>query len=378
METSPNKSYVEALTGCPSPGLSRDRPTDDVNSVRGVIIDNLSILEECDANEESDLTERIQEPTPSITNLTTTIKIHKQSWTKDEQVDLYKCYCIAINKGLPVTKGTFEIWRKKFPTTHPNMTSNTLSGQRRYVQSNILTKSEMKKIEDETKGKETEAGTINTVTNNQVEDTVEIPQAENKNEPTKEMLEMKAMLLVKFEYIKTKNLEERAIPKKFVMTSENRRKIKCMNTVLTDLTETITKDITELNALHYAAAVTLAGVKEPKSSKPKSDFDPDKFVKESISKTRKWIGRLTAISKGSRLTSKVKKFLKKDKAETVLIRLKMKLAALCKKLRTRADSHLRFQSNRLYQNNQKAFYATLRNEDGVEISDPPTQDDIQK
>ena len=32
----------------------------------------------------------------------------------------------------------------------------------------------------------------------------------------------------------------------------------------------------------------------------------------------------------------------------------------------------------MYQNNQKAFFATLRNEDGAVIDDPPTSDDIQK
>ena len=127
------------------------------------------------------------------------------------------------------------------------------------------------------------------------------------------------------------------------MTSENRKRIKCMNLVLTDLIKTINiRNITELNVLHYVAAITLTGAREPKNSKPKTDYDPDKFVKENISRIRKWTGRLTSAIKSNKLTSKVKLYLKKEKAETVLLRLKMKLAALCKKLRTQKASRLRF------------------------------------
>ena len=39
---SPRKTYVEALTGSPSPSLIRDRSLDDVNSRTSVTSDNLS------------------------------------------------------------------------------------------------------------------------------------------------------------------------------------------------------------------------------------------------------------------------------------------------------------------------------------------------
>ena len=190
---------------------------------------------------------------------------------------------------------------------------------------------------------------------------------------------MKERLIVEYAYIKTLKLEERTTPKKYTMTSENREKLECMNEVLTELIDTITiKNMTELNALHFATAFTLAGAREIKPSKPKTELDPNKFIHENISKMRKWIGRLTAVSKGSKLTTKVKNFLKKDKVEVKLHRLKMKLAALCKKLKTRKAFQKRFQSNKLYKNNQKAFYSTLRNEDGAETTNPPTPEDIQE
>ena len=56
----------------------------------------------------------------------------------------------------------------------------------------------------------------------------------------------------------------------------------------------------------------------------------------------------------------------------------MKLDALCKKRRTKIANRARFQNNKLYKSNQKAFFNKLRDGDGAKITDPPTKDNIQQ
>ena len=123
-----------------------------------------------------------------------------------------------------------------------------------------------------------------------------------------------------------------------------------MNNVLTDvIANTPPLDTTQLNALHYAAATTLAGVREPKSSSSDtSNVDPDICIKTKVRNTRKWIGRLTAAKRDNKLTHKVKKYLKGKDADVTLHRLTMKLAALSKKLRTKVASRSRHSNNTLF------------------------------
>ena len=86
----PGKSYAEALTGSPSPGLTRDHSTGDVNPTRSVTNDNLSIQEtQRDANGESNIPTRLfdtnHQPTLSTTEPSTnTTNVNRQRWTKDE------------------------------------------------------------------------------------------------------------------------------------------------------------------------------------------------------------------------------------------------------------------------------------------------------
>jgi len=46
-------------------------------------------------------------------------------------------------------------------------------------------------------------------------------------------------------------------------------------------------NIAKLNALHYPASIKLVRVKDPKSSKPKHPFEPDRFINEEIKRIRK-------------------------------------------------------------------------------------------
>ena len=112
-EISPFKSYAEAVsntpraqetTGCPSPGSPRDRSSDDVNSETSVLTDNLSVQEGSVTNEKSSdirVSDRNQESTPTITDPSTNTTNNRKRWTKEEQVDLFRCYCEAIKKGPP-------------------------------------------------------------------------------------------------------------------------------------------------------------------------------------------------------------------------------------------------------------------------------------
>ena len=135
----------------------------------------------------------------------------------------------------------------------------------------------MKRIEDEENEKELETETVAPTIS------TEETNPKDKNEPSIKMIEMQKILLIKYEYVKTLKLEERMTPKKYIMTSENRKRIEHMNKVLNNLIKTIAiTDLTKLNELHYATIITLVGVIEPKSSKLETKYEPDRFVKEDI------------------------------------------------------------------------------------------------
>ena len=135
------------------------------------------------------------------------------------------------------------------------------------------------------------------------------------------------------------------------MHPDNRKRIANMNKILTigiEKSHLKIANLTELNALHYAAATTLAGVRVINNTPSNPNYNPDKYIDESINKVRKWIGRLTAAKSNIKLTPKVVKYLKGKKVDIVIHRLKMKLAALCRKKRTKTTTRARFQNNKLY------------------------------
>ena len=165
-------------------------------------------------------------------------------------------------------------------------------------------------------------------------------------------------------------------PRKIRLNKENQTTLDLMNEILEEDIFLI-ENLTDLNCLHHAAAVTIAGEKEPKSTH--SPREPDQNLKKQIEQTRKWIGRLTAKKKGDKLTRKLKKFLKSDTQEEKLVKLKMKLGALCKRKRTRQGTRARRSANRLFYNNQKTFYSKLqRGGKKMAITDPPTKEGIQE
>ena len=76
------------------------------------------------------------------------IKTKKHKWTRDEKVEVFKCYLLARFKKLPITSGTFDMWKERNPSPKVKMTPVTLSNQRRMF-AKSLTLSEQKVMEKE-------------------------------------------------------------------------------------------------------------------------------------------------------------------------------------------------------------------------------------
>ena len=118
---------------------------------------------------------------------------------------------------------------------------------------------------------------------------------------------MEGELIVRLNYIKNIKFEERDSLKKYIMHRNNCKRMVVISSVLAKfIYKYPIYNITELNTLHYAAAVTLDGVKDPKSTKLKHPFEPGRLLNEKIKRIRKWIGRIIAIKQGRNLTQKVK------------------------------------------------------------------------
>ena len=86
-----------------------------------------------------------------------------------------------------------------------------------------------------------------------------------------------------------------------------------MNKLLTQLISNELREIGlhDLNALHYSAAVTLAGTQEITETSKQQPNDPDIKIKKQIENIRKWIGRLTMANRnGTKNKQKIEKILK--------------------------------------------------------------------
>ena len=134
-----------------------------------------------------------------------------------------------------------------------------------------------------------------------------------------------------------------------------------MNASLTVFVEDkVDISITNLNTIHYIAAIYLAGTVTPPTQTERNTFDPDEAIKNKITKVRKWIGKLTATVNGKmKLTPKVKRFIKTQTITSVIVTLKMKLAALAKGLKAKTETRDRFRNNKLYRCKKRHFMHRL-------------------
>ena len=146
----PGKSYAEAVSGSPTGSLS-------TGSTRGHVLDYVTPKKRASSNalsspSQNDIIENTINLENHQFNCETTgpisDKIHKSryKWTREEIVNLYWCYCYTKVKQLPITSGTFDIWRKQYPNLLPMMKKEKLSNQRRVSQKTL---SEDEKIEIE-------------------------------------------------------------------------------------------------------------------------------------------------------------------------------------------------------------------------------------
>ena len=78
------------------------------------------------------------------------------------------------------------------------------------------------------------------------------------------------------------------------------------------------------------------------------------------------------------MTEKVKNLLNNKPIDTVLASYRMRLAAISKSMRTKKSQRNRYQNNKLYRHNQKAFYTKLRDGKSTKISKPPDEKDVRK
>ena len=107
------------------------------------------------------------------------------------------------------------------------------------------------------------------------------PEEEIDEAELEEERKMKDDLIVTFTRVKNEEMNKRMRPNKFIIHKENRDKLERMNKILTKFVEEENNmDITNLNALHYSAAVTLTGTQKPSNNNPKDRPDPDEYIKK--------------------------------------------------------------------------------------------------
>ena len=112
--------------------------------------------------------------------------------------------------------------------------------------------------------------------------------------PDEDKEPMREELLCRFNPAKAQTFEQRLTPRKYQLNKENCRKLEIMNAILEEfIRANPVENLTDLNSLHYAAAVTLAGERKPLPPRTNPHV-PDHALKEQIERIRKWIGRITA------------------------------------------------------------------------------------
>ena len=400
----PGKSYAEAVSGSPTGSLS-------TGSTRGHVLDYVTPKKRASSNalsspSQNDIIENTIYLENQQFNCETTgpisDKIHKSryKWTREEIVNLYWCYCYTKVKQLPITSGTFDIWRKRYPNLLPTMKKDKLSNQRR-VSQKTLSEDEKIEIERNVKSYVEAENNPSDETPDSTDETSNLEPCQHENEDIdviddddcplnlktnvetdKEIQEMIVKyyeeVLVMYRKYQMIPITEREKTNNFQLTTENRKKLKAMNEALQlilDLGEEIS--LTDLNTLHYAAAISIAGITITGSEKPKTEFDPDAKIKKNIEDIRKTIGKLITIQKGGKISKKMERVIGKKDTESTLRTYHMRLAAQSKKLRTKNSNRNRFINNKLFRNKQKMFYSKLRYGEGNIIHDPPSKEDVQ-
>ena len=162
---------------------------------------------------------------------TNKIKKTRNRWTKEQRLELFRCYCIAVNSKLevPATKWTSKVSRERNPNIHPKITSNTLNTARRYAES-ILCDMEKDEIRKEEENKDQMAPPSPVTKDSLIEGPspdvsiikipTEVGKEESEVEDSKWNEEMMNNLIVMFKRTKIMKLEVKLRPKRYDMTKE--------------------------------------------------------------------------------------------------------------------------------------------------------------
>ena len=364
-------------SGCPPPASPRDPRPDSVSTGPTDHRHTPTPLVGSAAN--MDLTPNV--PTPTITSPSNT-RLHKgkHRWKRVEKADLYWCYNYCKTKQLlPLGKSCYKLWRERNPLLCRTMDVGKLDNQRRSVM-RTMTEIELSAVETSVleyiRAEEERTEDLNSP---EIPTNYLPPVLDEANKNTTPA--HKKELLVAYDLWKRRPLSDRKRPKTFSLSPKHKETLAEVNEALASIIVDMGPNVTmvELNTLQYATAVTIAGASQTGDNKPVAEptKDPDARIKTQIERTRKWLARLTSVAKGSKMTHKVKSILKKRTVQAAIQSYRMRLAAMCKTLRTKQNNRNRFRNNKLHRFKVKSLYSKFRYGESAGITSPPTADAVK-
>ena len=186
----------------------------------------------------------------------------------------------------------------------------------------------------------------------------------------------------KFHSIRHDKIEDRYAPPKY--KSQNyKNEIEGANIAISKIVLDLNlESINDLNTLQYATAHVLSSLTDNRKQynthvKPKRN--PYSKLERSIFKKRQLIGRLTNANQNRMKKKglyKLKKIMQDRTIQEQLQIERMKLSALCQKMKRMKAKKIRFINNNMFLNNQKKLFQKLQGVKLNKISDPPQQPEI--
>ena len=409
--SSPRRSYADVVRGSPSIGSSTPNSKMSISSAYvtaedGLSHDNLSSIDSQpdDASTEDITHQTIRDNFGSLATKRTT---KKNRWKREESEEVYLCFILAKLHKYPITSGTYKLWRARNPSKFPHLTPVTLSNYRRYYERKMSTDEKRivhKQAHTVLKEHTHLCNTISTQTNihsnSQPYDTSSIDsdmsideshslqssdssvQPRNYDFLTDTANNLYTLITNKFHSIRHDKIEDRYTPPKY-KSLNYRDELEGANIAVSKIVIDLNlESINDLNTLQYATAHVLStprnNTKHTNTHK-KPTRNPYSKLERSIFKKRQLIGRLTNAKQnrmGKKGLYKLKKITQDRSIQEQLQIERMKLSALCQKMKRMKAKKLRFINNNMFLNNQKKLFQRLQGIKLSKISNPPTQPDI--
>ena len=388
------RSYADVVRDGPSVGSSITNSNMSISSAY-VTAEDGSLSDNLSSENGSSMIVSIETPshrtnTANLRTPATQTSNRSNRWTREQSEEAYICFYIAKLQKLPITNGSYHIWRDRNPSLFPYLNANTFNTYRRYYQKklsldekqilhskaiSILNYEGNSSMSDSTQSSSTSAMSTSTQHNNNTNNTDD----NNINILASQLYDI---ILSQYHITKLTNITDRIKPQKF-NENKNATVLEAANMALQKIvvSQRITS-LEDINALHYATAISLTNQKQLHShtNSRKGKTNPYKRAEKSIHKTRQLIGRLISFinnKTGKSGKRKIKKLLKDQNPIDRLQSERMKLAAQCKHLRNLKAKKLRFTNNRLFISNQKRFFDKLRDNKSTEVNNPPTKIEVE-